>query len=164
LSEEIVTIIDLADSVVDARPRREVKKQGFTYRVTYILVFNSSGQILVQKRTDTKDWCPGRFDLAAGGIIQFNESYELSARRELMEELGIEPPLTSHFNLFYDDLMAPIKNRNWGRVFSCIHEGPFELQADEVASVEFMTVSEALSLDIETVTPDTRQVLIAYHF
>ncbi|MGB5705726.1 MAG: NUDIX domain-containing protein [Arenicellales bacterium] len=164
MSEEIVTIIDLADSVVDARPRREVKKQGFTYRVTYILVFNSSGQILVQKRTDTKDWCPGRFDLAAGGIIQFNESYELSARRELMEELGIEPPLNSHFNLFYDDLVAPIKNRNWGRVFSCIHEGPFELQADEVASVEFMSVSEALSLDIETVTPDTRQVLIAYHF
>lgn len=164
MSEEIVTIIDLADSVVDARPRREVKKRGFTYRVTYILVFNSSGQILVQKRTDTKDWCPGRFDLAAGGIIQFDESYELSARRELKEELGIEPPLTSHFNLFYDDLVAPIKNRNWGRVFSCVHQGPFELQADEVASAEFMSVSDALSLNIETVTPDTRQVLIAYHF
>lgn len=164
MSEEIVTIIDLADSVVDARPRREVKKQGYTYRVTYVLVFNSSGQILVQKRTDTKDWCPGRFDLAAGGIIQFDESYELSARRELKEELGIEPPLTSHFNLFYDDLVAPIKNRNWGRVFSCVHEGPFELQAEEVASAEFMSVSEALSLNIEIVTPDTRQVLIAYHF
>ncbi len=163
LSEEIVTVIDLADSVIDARPRKEVKKHGYTYRVTYILVFNSLGEVLVQKRTNTKDWCPGRFDLAAGGIIQFDESYELSAQRELKEELGIEPPLTSHFDLFYDDLVAPVKNRNWGRVFSCVHEGPFVLQRDEVASVEFMTVSDALSLDIELVTPDTRQVLIAYN-
>ena len=163
MSEEIVTVIDLADSVVDARPREEVKQQGYTYRVTYILVFNSSGEILVQQRTDTKDWCPGRYDLAAGGIIQFDESYELSARRELKEELGIAPPLTSHFDLFYDDLIAPIKNRNWGRVFSCVHDGPFTLQEDEVAAAEFMSVSDALLLDLDSVTPDTRQVLIAYH-
>ena len=163
MSEEIVTIIDLADSVVDARPRKEVKQQGYTYRVTYILVFNSSGDILVQKRTDTKDWCPGRYDLAAGGIIQFDESYEVSAQRELKEELGIAPALTSHFDLFYDDLVAPIKNRNWGRVFSCVHDGPFTLQEDEVAAAEFMSVSDALLLDLDSVTPDTRQVLIAYH-
>ena len=159
---EIVTVVDLADNVLDARPRREVKGSGMTYRVTYILVFNAVGEVLVQQRTDTKDWCPGFFDLAAGGIIQFDESYELSAMRELEEELGISPPLTGQFDLFYDDLVAPICNRNWGRVFSCVHEGPFILQPEEVADVRFMSVSAALSMDPHTVTPDTRQVLIAY--
>ena len=162
MSVEIVTIIDLADNVIDARPRPEVKQVGYTYRVTYILVFNQAGEILVQKRTDCKDWCPGRFDLAAGGIIQFDEGYDLSAKRELEEELGIAPPLTSHFDLFYDDVIAPIKNRNWGRVYSCIHEGPFNLQPEEVAEVRFMSVKEALALDYDLVTPDTRQVLISY--
>ncbi len=162
LPPEVVTVIDLADNVVDARPRPEVKGVGMTYRVTYILVFNRAGEVLVQQRTDTKDWCPGRFDLAAGGIIQYDESYDLSARRELSEELGIDAALTPHFDLFYDDLVAPVCNRNWGRVYSCEHEGPFRLQPEEVASVRFMPVEAALALDPDTVTPDTRQVLIAF--
>lgn len=162
IEPEIVTIIDLSDQVVDSLPRSEVKKIGHTYRVTYILVFNRSGEVLVQRRTDCKDWCPGRFDLAAGGIIQFNESYELSARRELEEELGITPPLKPCFDMFYDDIKAPIRNRNWGRVYACVDEGPFRLQPEEVASASFMSIDSALALDPETVTPDTRQVLLAY--
>ncbi len=162
MSVEIVTIIDLADQVVESRPRPEIRKFGLTYRVTYILVFNSAGEVLIQKRTDTKDWCPGRYDLAAGGIIQFDESYPLSAERELEEELGISPPLKAEFSLFYDDIVAPVKNRNWGWVYSCIHEGPFLLQPEEVAEAEFVTIEKALSLPAEQVTPDTRQVLTAY--
>jgi 8-oxo-dGTP pyrophosphatase MutT (NUDIX family) len=161
-AEEIVTVIDLADNALDARPRKEVKATGLTYRVTYILVFNSSGEVLVQTRTDLKDWCPGRLDLAAGGIIQQGESYELSARRELEEELGITPELSAHFDLFYDDLVAPVCNRNWGRVFTCVHDGPFRLQPEEVAAAVFLPVARALELDPEIVTPDTRQVLMAY--
>lgn len=160
--QEIVTIINLADEVVANLPRPDVKRVGHTYRVTYILVFNRAGEVLVQKRTDIKDWCPGRYDLAAGGIIQYDESYDLSAARELEEELGITPSLQYEFQLFYDDIVAPIKNRNWGRVYSCVHEGPFRLQPEEVASVAFMPVEQALKLPPESVTPDTRQVLIAY--
>ena len=162
MTVEIVTIVDLDDKTIDARPRPEIRRRGLTYRVTYILVFNKAGEVLIQKRTDSKDWCPGRYDLAAGGIIQFDESYELSARRELQEELGVTPNLSAEFDLFYDDLVAPIKNRNWGRVYSCRHEGPFKLQPEEVAEVRFATVDEALALPRDSVTPDTRQVLISY--
>lgn len=158
---EIVTIINLADNIVGAVPRAQIKQTGLTYRVTYILIFNAAGEVLVQQRAESKDWCPGRFDLAAGGIVQFDESYALCAQRELEEELGIKPPLSSPFDFFYDDLSAPIKNRNWGRVFCCIHEGPFRLQAEEVAATEFMRVDKALMLAPDSVTPDTRQVLIA---
>ena len=162
VSPEVVTVIDLDDNVIDALPRPRVKAEGLTYRVTYILVFSSGGEILVQKRTDTKDWCPGYHDLAAGGIIQFDESYELSAQRELEEELGITAELISQFDVFYDDLAGSKLNRNWGRVYTCVHDGPFRLQPEEVASVEFMSVDKALAMDPQIVTPDTRQVLIAY--
>lgn len=162
MAVEIVTIVDLADRVTESRERPEIRKFGLTYRVTYILVFNLAGEVLVQRRTDSKDWCPGRYDLAAGGIIQFDESYNLSAERELEEELGITPKLTAEFTLFYDDLVAPIKNRNWGWVYTCQHEGPFILQPEEVADAVFLSAEEALALPQEQVTPDTRQVLTAY--
>ncbi len=159
---ESVTIVDLADHEVGHLPRGVVKGQGYTYRVTYILVFNRAGDLLVQKRSDTKDWCPGYFDLAAGGIVQEGETYDLSASRELEEELGVRSELVGHFALFYDDLNARVHNRNWGQVYSCVHEGPFRLQPEEVVSVQFMPVDKALAMEVDRVTPDTRQVLIAY--
>ena len=36
-----------------------------------------------------KEYCPGGYDLAAGGIMGPDESNELNAQRELQEELGI---------------------------------------------------------------------------
>ena len=159
---EIVSIINPSDSVIGAVPRAEMRRRGLVYRVNYILVFNAAGEILAQRRTDTKDLYPGLLDLAAGGVVRAGESYELSAARELEEELGVSPPLTAHFNLWFEDATrAPVK-RSWGRVFSCVHDGPFSLQAEEVVSVEFMPVDAALGIDIARVTPDSRQALVAY--
>ena len=162
MTAEIVSIIDSSDAVIGALPRAQMRRRGAIYRVNYILVFNAAGEILVQRRTDGKDQYPGLLDLAAGGVVRTGESYELSAARELEEELGVSPPLTTCFDLWFEDATGAPAKRNWGRVFSCTHEGPFSLQASEVVSVEFMSVDAALEIDSAQVTPDTRQVLVAH--
>lgn len=139
-----------------------MRRRGLMYRVNYILLFNAAGEILVQRRTDGKDQYPGLLDLAAGGVVRAGESYELSAARELAEELGVSVPLTTRFDLWFEDATRAPAKRNWGRVFSCTHDGPFSLQPSEVVSVEFMPVEAALEIDIARVTPDSRQVLMAY--
>ncbi|NIR17298.1 MAG: NUDIX domain-containing protein, partial [Desulfobacterales bacterium] len=69
------------------------------HRATYILVFNSGGELYVQKRTQTKDVFPGYYDVAAGGVVLAGESYEEGAVRELLEELGIRgTPLEELFD------------------------------------------------------------------
>ena len=165
MPEEIVSIVDCADSVTGALPRAQVRRRGVIYRVTYILVFNAAGEILVQRRTQSKDLYPGLLDLAAGGVVCEGEAYAQCAARELGEELGVAAPLTDHFALWFEDA-APTPpgppKRSWGRVFSCVHEGPFTLQASEVASAEFMAVDAALGLAVARVTPDSRQALVAY--
>ncbi len=160
MATEIVTIIDCSDSVTGELPRTEMRRRGLIYRVNYILVFNAAGEILVQRRTDSKDQYPGMLDLAAGGVVCAGESYECSAVRELEEELGLSVPLTTHFDLWFEDATCDPVKRSWGRVFSCVHEGPFVLQASEVVSVEFMAVKDALAA--EQVTPDSHQTLVAY--
>ena len=162
MAAEIVSIIDSSDTVIDALPRDEMRRRGLMYRVNYILVFNLAGEILVQRRTDSKDLYPGLLDLAAGGVVCAGESYELSAARELKEELGISAPLTTRFDLWFEDTTQTPAKRNWGRVFSCVCDGPFSLQASEVVSVEFMPVDDALGIDTARVTPDSRQALVAY--
>jgi len=162
MATEIVSIVDSTNTVIGAMPRNQMRAQSVIYQVTYILVFNSGGDLLVQRRTDTKDVYPGLLDLAAGGVVLAEESYEVSAARELEEELGISVPLNRHFDIWFEDSTCSPANRNWGRVFSCVHDGPFSLQASEVVSVEFMPLDDALTIDPEEVTPDSRQVLVAY--
>ena len=56
-----------------------MRTERLPHRCSYILVFNSRGELWVQKRTMIKDIYPGYWDPAAGGVMQVGESYEESA-------------------------------------------------------------------------------------
>lgn len=155
--DEIVLIVDELNREIAHVPRRVMREGGLIHRACYILVFNKNREIFVQKRTMTKDIYPGYLDVATGGVVLAGESYELSAKRELAEELGVhKASLTSHFDFYHD----ADGNRVWGRVFSCTAEGPFVLQAEEVEDGFFIGVEEVQSLtEIEKFTPDGLMVL-----
>ncbi|MEG7273233.1 NUDIX domain-containing protein, partial [Pseudomonas aeruginosa] len=71
---------------------------------TFSLLFNSAGELCVQRRTPSKAVYPGYWDLAAGGIVQAGEPYTDSAARELKEELGTrEAVLREHGRFFFDE-------------------------------------------------------------
>ena len=53
-AEEIVAIVDENNTVVGSAPRKEMRAKALPHRATYVLVFNSRGQLYVQKRTLTK--------------------------------------------------------------------------------------------------------------
>ena len=156
---EQIAIVDGRDVVIRSASRREMRDLGLLHRVTYILVFSSSGQLLVQTRTKTKDWYPGIYDFAAGGVLQYEESYDLSARRELAEELGVEAELQYQFKMYFEDRSGHPVTKSWGEVYSCVCDGPFSLQPEEVDAAEFMDVDTALAISPDQVTPDSRLVL-----
>jgi 8-oxo-dGTP pyrophosphatase MutT (NUDIX family) len=156
---ERVIIVDDDNAAVGVAPRHEMRAKRLPHRATFILVFDSKGRILVQKRTDTKDVYPGYYDLAAGGVVTEAEGYDESALREAAEELGIRGvPLENQFDFYYEDP----GNRCFGRVYSCVCDGPFELQPEEVVSVEFAELSDVLNGRIEPLTPDTLEALRRY--
>lgn len=158
MAEEIVPIVDRQDNIVDQVPRSVMRAKGLLHRVTYIFVFHPDGRLFVQKRTRTKDLYPGYYDLAAGGVVCAGETYDDSAAREAREELGIARPLQPHFKFFFEQE----NNRCWGKVYSCVDDGPFELQAEEVESGEFVELDRIMSGEFEPVTPDTKAVLERY--
>lgn len=151
-SEEIVTVVDGENRPVAEVPRHRMRSENLPHRATYIFVFDRQGRVLVQRRTATKDIYPSHHDLAAGGVVAAGESYEACAEREVQEELGIlDAALERKLDFFYEDA----GNRCFGRVFTCIHEGPFTLQPEEVESVAFHTVEEIAAGSVSPVTPDS---------
>jgi 8-oxo-dGTP pyrophosphatase MutT (NUDIX family) len=159
-ADEIVTIVDEHNHVVGAIPRREMRSKRLPHRCTYILVFNTPGHLYVQKRTMTKDVFPGYYDPAAGGVVLAGESYEVCAKRELAEEMGIQDvPLLWHFDFYFADAHS----RVWGGVFSCVYDGEIVLQEEEVESGAFLPIDDILRrAQTELFTPDGMYVLCRY--
>ena len=152
-SEEIVTVVDAENRPVAELPRHRVRSENLPHRATFIFVLDRHGRVLVQLRTAIKDIYPSHYDLAAGGVVAAGESYETCAVREAEEELGIrDTPLEPKLDVRYEDE----RNRCFGRVFTCVHEGPFALQPEEVVSVEFHAVDDILAGAVGPITPDTR--------
>jgi 8-oxo-dGTP pyrophosphatase MutT (NUDIX family) len=159
-ADEIVAIVDEHNTVVGAVPRREMRAKRLPHRSTYILVFNSRGELYIQKRTMTKDVFPGYYDTAAGGVALAGESYEQGAERELEEEMGIRGvPLTPLFDFYFEHEHM----RLWGRAFSCKYDGEVVLQAEEVESGAFVPIPDVLRrAETEPFTPDGLYVLQRY--
>lgn len=142
MSEEWVDWVDEQDQVLQAVPRSQMRRELLRHRATYIVVENSQQQIYVQRRTLSKDYCPGMLDACCGGVVQAGESYDLSAVRELEEEMGISGVSLTPWGSFYTE---DHKGKVWGGLYSCCHEGPLRLQVEEVEYVELMTVEEILN-------------------
>lgn len=154
---EIVQIVDHDNQIIDSAPRSVMREQHLIHRASYILVFNSKNELFLQKRTKTKDVFPGTWDVAAGGVVLAGESYEESAVRELDEELGVTGVnFRHHFDHFYEDE----SNRVWGRIFTCIHDGPFTLQEEEIEYGRFLSIEDCFFLSKEEpFTPDGLEIL-----
>ena len=81
--DEIVLITDENNVPIGKAARRDVRKQNLWHRASYIFVYEkhegADTRILVQKRSMKKDYCPGYYDLANGGVVGGDETDELNA-------------------------------------------------------------------------------------
>jgi len=157
MHDELVQIVDEQNRKTGQAPRRRMRAETLIHRASYILVQNGRGELLVLRRTLSKDIYPGALEVAAGGVVLAGESYEESAVRELAEELGISGvALRYRFDHFQDDP----DNRVWGRVFTCVWDGPLVPQTEEVDEAFFLPPAEALALcRSEFCTPDCLAIL-----
>src|SRR5262245_23397678 len=112
-----------------------MRERRLPHRCTYILVFNSRGQLFIHLRTPTKDIYPSHWDVCVGGVLAAGESFAEGARRELKEELGIDTTLEELFPFRYSDERTIVH----AVVYKAVHDGPFQLQPEEVIRGEFVT-------------------------
>ncbi|EIK96533.1 mutT/nudix family protein [Pseudomonas sp. M47T1] len=157
---EAIAWVDEQDHVLGALPRQQLRDRGLIGRATFILLFNSAGELCVHRRTLSKAVYPGYWDVAAGGMVSAGESYEDSAARELAEELGVSGVvLAAHGHFFFDEPC----NRAWCSVFSAVWDGLLNVQPEEVMEAVFMPVAQALAeSETRPYCPDSLMALQLY--
>ena len=137
---EMVDVVDGDDRVLRQVTRAEMRRENLLHRAVYLLVFDERGDILVHRRTITKDVYPGFFDVTVGGVVDAGEDYATAARRELAEEVGITgAAIEPLFEVRYADTVTQLI----GRAFLVRHDGPIRLQPEEVVWAAFVPLAEA---------------------
>ncbi len=158
-SQELVDVIDDAGQTVGTATRQEMRARRLPHRSVYILVFNNRDELFVHLRTATKDVFPSYWDVAIGGVLAAGESFEEGARREGREELGVDLKLTSLFPFRYSDKATVLQ----AVVYGAQHDGPFQLQPEEIVRGEFVPMRELNNIIAHAqFCPDGLAVLTEY--
>lgn len=126
--DEPFDVVDENDQPVRIVPRSVVHSEQLLHRAVHILVFNTRGELLLQKRSAWKDREPLKWDSSAAGHLEVGETYAAAADRETLEELGISPQLVSLGKI----RACSNTGREFVEVFTGVHNGPFVLPPSEV--------------------------------
>lgn len=132
-AEELFPVVDEEGNIIDAATRGECHNGSkLLHPVVHLHVFNSQGELYLQKRPEWKDIQPGKWDTAVGGHVDFGESVFMALNREVSEELGItdftpeqithyvfesarERELVFVFKTVYDGVVIPSPETDGGR-------------------------------------------------
>jgi isopentenyldiphosphate isomerase len=146
MAEEIFDVVNERDEVIGQAPRKEVHARGLRHRAIHMLVFNSRGEVFLQKRSMKKDTAAGLWDSSSSGHLDSGEDYDACAVRELREEIGLDiagqtsatrvPPALQ--KLFKIDACAET-DAEFVWVYRCESDGPFQLHPDEIERGDWFT-------------------------
>lgn len=166
--QEQIWHVDEHDNPIGPIGRDDSRKTGARYRIARVSVEDADGNVLLQKRVDTKKTYPGCWDTSAGGNISYGESYEDAAARELREEVGIEGVGLQEVSYFYGEVIDPAGNKmnRFTKVYQAIVPRDIIVtpQSDEVAELVWVTPSELTNIIAEDrITDGLRQVAERYY-
>ena len=128
------------DQVIDVKTRGKIHAQGLMHRSVHILVFNSRGELFIQKRSMSKDNDPGLWDSSAAGHVNSGEEYHDCAVRELVEELGIAAPL--QLEALFKLAARAVTGMEHCVIYRTVNEGPFQLQTEEIDEGTWVRATE----------------------
>jgi len=158
MPEDIFDIVNERDEVIGRAPRSEIHARKLRHRAVHVLVFNSRGEVFLQKRSMLKDTAKGKWDSSSSGHLDSGEDYDACAVRELREEISLDLGNISATTSEERALRVPnLKDESGSRgtrptglekffkidacqetgwefcwVYRCESEGPFTLHPDEI--------------------------------
>ena len=161
-------VVDGNNQPIGGVTRSELRQNlsKYWHRASYVYIVTDSShgkKLLVQKRSVKKDYCPGYFDLCTGGVVGEGEDDDVSAEREVEEELGVAGLTLEKIKVIKQ---ADAGVRNFANVYLVREfnpaKTPLKLQEDEVEEIQYWSHEHIKSLikagNTQNITKDSIDV------
>jgi isopentenyldiphosphate isomerase/intracellular septation protein A len=137
---EVVPLVDKNGTIIGRAARGDVHFNPHTklmHPVVHLHVFNRKGEIYLQKRLDTKEVQPGKWDTSVGGHVNWGETLEQSLNRETREEIGLSSfnPVFRGTYIWQTDVEKELVY-----MFSTVTENELVYNPDEITEGKFWSI------------------------
>ncbi|RKU13568.1 isopentenyl-diphosphate delta-isomerase [Candidatus Poribacteria bacterium] len=146
--EERVILVDRMGREIGTEEKLKAHREGKLHRAFSVFVFNSLGELLLQKRSKNKYHSGGLWTNTCCSHPHLSESHHCAARRRLVEEMGFDCELTELFSFIYH---AEVENNLFEHELDHVFVGHYDGQPvpnpDEVDDWKWMDINR-LRLDV----------------
>jgi isopentenyl-diphosphate delta-isomerase len=138
-----VILVDANDNAIGTMEKMEAHEKGLLHRAFSVLIFNSNGELLIQKRASTKYHSGGLWTNTCCSHPTPQESIEQAAKRRLKEEMGIEaePAFTYKF-IYKTDLDKNLIEYEVDHVLTAQFDGEPKVNENEVEDWKYVSLKE----------------------
>jgi len=139
---ESVILVNEHDEEVGTMEKLRAHKEGKLHRAFSVLIFNSKGELLLQKRAASKYHSGGLWSNTCCSHPQPGETILEAANRKLLQEMGIEADLTlAHKFIYKAKLDNQLTEYECDHVIVGYFDGEPILNRHEAEDYKFLPVS-----------------------
>jgi isopentenyl-diphosphate delta-isomerase len=147
--DEMLIVVNKNDDVIDYKTKMECHKgNGVLHRAFSIFIFNSSGQLILQKRSEQKLLWPLYWSNSCCSHPRKGETLETATHRRLEQELGVDTDLSYLYTFQYQANFKEVGSEN---ELCAVYIGKSDLQVqvnpNEIAEWKYIH-PEALTREV----------------
>jgi isopentenyl-diphosphate Delta-isomerase len=141
-----IILVDEFDNAIGTMEKMEAHTKGVLHRAFSVVLFNSAGEILLQKRSKEKYHSGGLWTNTCCSHPRPQDNIDEATRRRLMHEMGIDIQPEFAFKFMYKaNLDHNLIEHEFDHVYTAIFDGTPAINTDEVEAWKFMNISDLLT-------------------
>ena len=147
--EEKVVLVDKNNNQIGLMPKMEAHLKGVLHRAFSVIIFNSSGEIMLQKRASTKYHTPKLWSNTCCSHQREKENNISAGKRRLKEEMGFVTNLYDFDSFIYHvSFSNGLIEHEFDHILLGVYNGIPKINPDEVDEWKWISIDE-LCIDIE---------------
>ena len=149
--EDMLILVDSSDNEIGFLSKSECHMgAGQLHRAFSVFIFNSSGEVLIQKRSPQKELWGLHWSNSCCSHPRKNENIESAVNRRLAEELTIQCPIHFLYKFTYQENFGNVGSEHeLCYVYVGLFDGEIKADPNEVAEYKFLS-PQKLDREIKT--------------